>query len=104
MVNLYTSTLTSFLTAVKLEPIPNSLEELVSFFEQGKIREDCLITMQRGNQILLKLNVKKHHIYFLKRRSVILLIDISREECELPSIQKDRRLVNSKSQILDELP
>ena len=67
MVNLYTSTLTSFLTAVKLEPIPNSLEELVSFFEQGKIRDDCLITMQRGNQILLKLNVKKTSYLLFKK-------------------------------------
>ncbi len=48
------STLTSYLTVLKLEPIPNSLEELVYNYNH---KEECLITMQKGHYVLSKFYV-----------------------------------------------
>ncbi len=55
LVNLYMSTLTSYLTVVKLKPIPNSLEDLVYNYEH---KGQCLLTMQKGSHILSKFYVR----------------------------------------------
>ena len=41
MINLFTSTLTSYMTVIKLKPIPNTLEELAASNEYR-------ITMEKG--------------------------------------------------------
>ena len=64
------STLTSYLTVVKLKPIPNSLEDLVYNYEH---KDQCLLTMQKGNHILSKFYVRvtfDHLIYELKRKFI----------------------------------
>jgi len=47
-INLYTSTLTSYLTVTKLKPVPASLEELAASFDQ----QTCLLTMQKGHPLV----------------------------------------------------
>lgn len=54
MVNLYGSTLTSYLTVAKLKPIPTSLEELADNIANQK----CLLTIQKDHSALLTLQVK----------------------------------------------
>jgi len=55
LANLYMSTVTSFMTVVKLKPIPNSLEELTNMYDdQG---QECLITTQKGQPWLSTISV-----------------------------------------------
>ena len=61
LVNLYTSTITSYLTAVKLERNANTLEELLTLHEQR--RGKCLITMQKGHPILRNFRVSIGEVY-----------------------------------------
>lgn len=53
LINAYTGTLTSFLTTVKHEPIPNTLEEVVT----RNINKECLLTMQKGHTLMQKFHV-----------------------------------------------
>jgi len=53
LVNLYGSTLISYLTVTKLKSIPNSLEELAASYEHQK----CLLTMQKSHFILTTFQV-----------------------------------------------
>ena len=65
LINAYTSTLTSFLTVVKLEPIPDTLEEMVAYYEENN--DKCLLTMQQGHPLILRFNVtnkKKNPVYY----------------------------------------
>ena len=57
LINAYTSTLTSFLTVVKLEPIPDTLEEMVAYYEEKN--DKCLLTILRFNVT----NLKKKLLY-----------------------------------------
>jgi len=58
LANLYMSTITSFMTVVKLEPIPNSLEELTfNYDESGK---ECLVTMQKDHPVLKIISVSNY--------------------------------------------
>ncbi len=50
LANLYMSTVTSFMTVIKLEPIPNSPEELT--FNYHEIGEECLVTIQKDHTVL----------------------------------------------------
>jgi len=54
------STVTSFMTVIKLRPIPNSLEELTDSFD-AKAHE-CLVTSQKGQPWLNTISVKITHI------------------------------------------
>jgi len=56
-IDLYASTLTSYLTVTKLKPIPASLEELAASFDQ----QSCLLTMQKGNTVVEKFANKVKH-------------------------------------------
>jgi len=62
LIDLYGSTLASYLTLTKLKSIPNSLEELAENYNNRK----CLITLQKGH-IALEMfkanNMKKVIIY-----------------------------------------
>lgn len=60
LANLYTSTITSYLTATKLEPIASTLEELVTLFEQR--HGNCLITMQKTHPLLHNFKVNSRLI------------------------------------------
>lgn len=73
-INLYASTLTSYLTVTKLKPIPTSLEELVAHFDQ----QSCLLTMQKGNTIIEKFNNKVicRNIYYFQVKCSLLGIFI----------------------------
>lgn len=55
IINLYGSTLTSYLTVTKLKPIPMSLEELIAASSNG--HKKCLLTMQKDHRILEMLKV-----------------------------------------------
>ena len=63
LANLYMSTVTSFMTVIKLKPIPNSLEELTDSFD-GKAHE-CLITSQKGQPWLNTISVRITHIFLI---------------------------------------
>jgi len=43
------------MTVVKLEPIPNSLEELVSNYDETG--QECLLTMQKDHSVLKIISV-----------------------------------------------
>ena len=63
LANLYMSTVTSFMTVVKLKPIPNSLEELTDSFD-GKAQE-CLVTFQKGQPWLNTISVSIFYIFLI---------------------------------------
>ena len=70
--NLYMGTVTSSMTVVKLEPIPNSIEELViNYDESGK---ECLVTMQKDHPVLKIISVSITILYLSD--AVIMLISI----------------------------
>jgi len=55
LINLYTGTITSYLTVTKLEPIATTLEDLVNHYEQR--HKKCMLTMQKGHPLMYKLRV-----------------------------------------------
>ncbi len=61
LMNLYGSTLASYLTLTKMKPIPNSFEELAENYHNQK----CLITLQRGHFVLEMFKVKKLVQFYL---------------------------------------
>ena len=53
LIDAYTGTLISFLTTIKHEPIPNTLEEVVN----SNYNKECLLTMQKGHTLMQKFHV-----------------------------------------------
>ena len=64
MVNLYTSTLTSYLTVPKLKPIPNTLEELAASKRYQLATEKGTVFTE---MILVKYSFCAGNLYILKR-------------------------------------
>ena len=70
LANLYMSTITSFMTVVKLEPIPNSLEELTfNYDESGK---ECLV--YGGPQLPNFLSFQKRDFDIIIKKIIIIII------------------------------
>ena len=63
LANLYMSTVTSFMTVVKLKPIPNSLEELTDSFDAKA--QECLVTFQKGQPWLNTISVRITYIFLI---------------------------------------
>lgn len=60
LTNLYMSTLTSYLTVIKLKPIPNSMEDLAFNYEH---QDECLLTMQKGHLLLQTFSVRDKIVF-----------------------------------------
>ncbi len=95
LANLYMSTLTSYLTTVKLNPIPNSLKELVYNHEHW---DECLITMQKGHALLQTFYVSIIFIMLILKILVYLLVRIFER---IPPIRRTRHWVNGSFSTLN---
>ena len=67
-IDLYASTLTSYLTVTKLKPIPTSLEELTASFDQ----QTCLLTMQKEHPLVAN---KFKKVVFYSYAFLLIFID-----------------------------